>query len=243
MSTFVVVHGGFGGAWEWTPVARRLRTRGHDVFTPTLTGMGERAHLARPEVGLSTHIEDLVAAIEMEDLHDVFLCAHSYGGVPVTGAADRVPERIRLLIYIDALVPRDGQSALDLLPEWFAPEARATADERGLVPMPAILEPPGGRVDEQERIRYIERLRPQPLGSFVEPIRLSGAIDHLPGAFVRCTRAALPGDPIGAVAERASARGWAYRELAAPHDPQLLNPQDTVHVLHELASSTPQATT
>lgn len=242
MSTFVVVHGGFGGAWEWTPVARQLRARGHDVFTPTLTGMGERAHLAGPYVGLGTHIEDVVAAIEMEDLHEVFLCAHSYGGVPATGAADRVPARIRLLIYIDALVPRDGQSALDLLPEWFGPEARATADERGLVPMPGMLEPPRGWVDEEERIRYIGRLRPQPLRSFSEPIRLSGAVDRLPPAFVRCTRAAPPGDPIASVAERARARGWEYRELAAPHDPQLLNPDNTVHVLHELASSMPHTT-
>jgi pimeloyl-ACP methyl ester carboxylesterase len=239
MSTFVVVHGGFGGAWEWTPVAGQLRSYGHDVFTPTLTGMGERAHLAGPHVGPDTHIADVVAAMEMEDLHDVLLCAHSYGGVPVTGAADRVPERIRLLIYIDALVPRDGQSALDLLPQWFAPEARATADERGLVPMPATLEPPGGWVGEDVRNRYIRRLRPQPLSSLSEPIRLSGAVDHLPAAFVRCTRAAPPGDPIAPVAALARARGWTYRELAAPHDPQLLDTDATVRVLHELASTMP----
>jgi pimeloyl-ACP methyl ester carboxylesterase len=243
MSTFVVVHGGFGGAWEWTPVARRLRARGHEVFTPTLTGMGERAHLAAADVGLGTHIEDVVAAIETEDLDDVVLCAHSYGGVPVTGAADHLPERIRLLIYIDALVPRHGQSALDLLPEWFGAEARATADERGRVPMPAVLEPPRGWVDEEERIRYIQRLRPQPLGSFTEPVRLSGGVDRLPTAFVRCTRASLPGDPIAAIAERARAHGWVYRELAVPHDPQLLDPDGTAHLLHELAASTPRTST
>src|SRR3954466_725867 len=125
MSTFVVVHGGFGGGWEWTPVARRLRARGHHVVTPTLTGMGERAHLAGVDVTIDTHVQDIAAVIEMEDLTDVVLCGHSYGGVPVTGAADRVPERLRLLIYIDALVPRDGESALNLLPEWFRAEAPA----------------------------------------------------------------------------------------------------------------------
>jgi pimeloyl-ACP methyl ester carboxylesterase len=242
MSTFVVVHGGFGGAWEWTQVAHRLRAREHEVFTPTLTGMGERAHLATPDVGLGTHIEDVVAAIEMEDLSDVVLCAHSYGGVPVTGAADRVPERIRLLIYIDALVPRDQQSALELLPEWFGAEARATADERQLVPMPELLEPPPGWIDEDQRVRYIRRLRPQPLGSFTEPVRLSGAVDRLPTAFIRCTGAAPPGDPIAASAVRARARGWAYRELAVPHDPQLLAPDDTAQVLHEFAASMPHET-
>jgi pimeloyl-ACP methyl ester carboxylesterase len=240
MSTFVVVHGGFGGAWEWTPVARRLRARGHEVFTPTLTGMGERAHLAAADVGLSTHVEDVVAAVETEDLDDVVLCGHSYGGLPVTGAADRLSKRIGLLIYIDALVPRDGQSALDVLPAWFAAEARATADERGRVPMPAVLAPPRGWIDDAERTRYLRRMRPQPLGSFTEPVRLSGAVDRLPAAFVRCARAAPPGDPIAAIAERARARGWMYRELAAPHDPQLLDPDGTAHVLHELASSIPR---
>jgi pimeloyl-ACP methyl ester carboxylesterase len=237
MSTFVVVHGGFGGAWEWRPVARRLSARGHEVLTPTLTGMGERAHLAAPSVGVETHVRDIVAVLEMEDLRDVVLCAHSYGGVPVTAAADRVPERIRLLIYIDALVPRDRESALDLLPAWFATEVHATSDSRGLVPMPAVLEPSEGWIDEEQRSRYIQRLRPQPLGSFTDPIRLCGAVDELRTAFVRCTRAAPPGDPVAAVAARARARGWAYRELAAPHDPQLLDPDGTVELLHELATS------
>lgn len=237
MSTFVLVHGGFGGAWEWTPVARGLRARGHDVFTPTLTGMGDRAHLGSADVGLGTHIDDIVAAVLTEDLHEIILCAHSYGGVPVTGAANRLADRIRLLVYVDALVPRHGESALDLLPEWFATEARATADKRGQVPMPAVLEPPRGWIPEEARLRYIQRLGPQPLGSFTEPIQLSGAIDRLPIAFVRCTRDAPPGDPIAAMAERARTCGWAYRELAAPHDPQIIDPEGTAEVLHELASS------
>ena len=101
----MIVHGGWGGGWEWAAVARVLRTRGHDVFTPTLTGMGERAHLGRPGIGLATHVEDVVAVLELEDLHDVVLCGHSYGGMPVSGAADLAAERIRLVVYIDALVP------------------------------------------------------------------------------------------------------------------------------------------
>jgi hypothetical protein len=109
--------------------------------------------------------------------------------------------------------------------------------------MPAVLEPPRGWVDEEERIRYIQRLRPQPLGSFTEPVRLSGGVDRLPTAFVRCTRASLPGDPIAAIAERARAHGWVYRELAVPHDPQLLDPDGTAHLLHELAASTPRTST
>jgi pimeloyl-ACP methyl ester carboxylesterase len=207
------------------------------LFTPTLTGMGERAHLAAPGLGVSTHVEDMVAVLVMEDLREVVLCAHSYGGMPVTVAADRVPERVRLLIYLDALVPEDGQSAFDLLPQWFAVEARATADGRECVPMPAFLAPPEGWIDEVERSRYLRRLRPQPLGSFAEPVRLSGAGAHVRRAFVRCTHAAPPDDPIAAVAARARASGWAYRELAAPHDPQLVDPDGTARVLDELACS------
>ena len=237
MATFVVVHGGFGGSWEWTPVAALLRAHGNETFTPTLTGMGERAHLAAPDVGLSTHVKDLVGVLEMEDLRHVALCAHSYGGIPVTAAADRVPERVGLIIYIDALVPRDGQSAFDLLPPWFATEARATADERGLVPMPAVLEPPEGSIEELERSRYLRRLRPQPLASFEEPVQLSGAGDRLPRAFIRCTHAAPPGDPIAPMATLARTRGWTYRELAAPHDPQLLDPVGTADALNEIASA------
>lgn len=107
MATFVIVHGGFGGGWEWTPVAQLLRERGHEVFTPTLTGMGERAHLG-PQVRLITHVEDIVAVLEFEDLDRVVLCGASYGGMAVTGAAGRAPDRIALLVYMDALVPRNG---------------------------------------------------------------------------------------------------------------------------------------
>jgi pimeloyl-ACP methyl ester carboxylesterase len=237
VSTFVIVHGGFGGAWEWTAVAALLRANGHAVFTPTLTGMGERAHLAAPDVDVSTHVEDVLGVLVMEDLSDVVLCAHSYGGMPVTIAADRVPERIGLVVYIDALVPEDGESAFDLLPDWFTAEAEATADERGRVPMPAALVPPEGSTGDIARRRYAERLRPQPLGSFAERVRLTGAVARLPRAFIRCTGSPPPGDPIAAMAARARDRGWRYRELALPHDPQMLDPDATAWAVEELALS------
>ncbi|CAN5484526.1 alpha/beta hydrolase [soil metagenome] len=243
IATFVIVHGGWGGGCEWTAVAQALRDRGHQVFTPTLTGMGERAHLGRPEVGVATHVEDVVAVLELEDLHDVVLCGHSYGGMPVTGAADRVAERIRLVIYLDALVPCDGQSAFDLLPEQFYDVAQASAREHGegwRVPIPIALLPPEGWIAEEERFRYVSRLRDQPLATFAEPVRLTGALDGLPRAFVRCTGADLGGnlggDPIGPVAARAQAEGWLYRELVATHYPQLTAPTRTAAVLHELAA-------
>lgn len=236
MPTFVIVHGGFGGGWEWTAVARALRERGHEVFTPTLTGMGERAHLG-PLVGMSTHVEDVVAVLEFEDLRGVVLCGASYGGMAVTGAADRVPDRIGLLIYVDALVPGDGQSGLDLLPEGFGDSVRAATDERGhgWAAVPAAILPHEGLIPETERARYVARLHDQPVATFTEPVRLTGAVDSLPRAFVRCTGGELEGDPIAPFAARARAEGWPYRKLAAPHDPHLFDPAATAAVLHELA--------
>ncbi len=240
MATMVIVHGGFGGGWEWTPVAEALRARGHVVFTPTLTGMGERCHLG-PDVGLATHVEDIVAVLEFEDLHDLALCGASYGGMVVTGTADRVADRVGLVVYIDALVPCNGQSALDLLPEDFGDTVRAAIDDqgRGWVSIPDALLPPEGLIPEEDRARYVARLRDQPAATFTEPIHLSAAIDRLPRAFVRCTAGEIDGghDPIEPMAARARSEGWLYRELSAPHDPHLFDPEGTAAVLDELSAA------
>lgn len=246
VATIVIVHGGFGGGWEWTSVAERLRARGHRVFTPTLTGMGERSHLGRDEVvRLATHVQDVVAVLEYEDLHEVVLCAASYGGVPVTGAADAAPGRIGQVVYIDALVPVDGQSALDLLPEAFADMVGDGVAEHGdgwRMPIPpalllALL--PIGSLPEEQRARYVARVCAQPAMTFAEPIRLTGAIDDMRRVFIRCTAGEhsdeLGGDPIEACASLARAEGWAYLELSSPHDPQVFEPAAIAALLDELA--------
>lgn len=239
-ATFVIVHGGFGGGWEWTDVAGILRRMGHEVFTPTLTGMGERFHLGH-EVGLSTHVQDIVAVLEHEDLWNVVLCAASYGGMAVTGAADRLPERVALLVYVDALVPRSGQSGLDLLPHTFGQLVRQSTNAlgHGLVDVPEGVLPPEGMIPEEKRAHYIARLRPQPVATFTEPLSLTGAIDSIRRAFVRCTPSEfeMGSDPIAPMAARARAEGWPYRELAAPHDPHLFDPAGTAAVLNELAKT------
>ncbi|HEX5367940.1 MAG TPA: alpha/beta fold hydrolase, partial [Dehalococcoidia bacterium] len=114
MTTFVFVHGAWGGSWGWTNFARLMRAAGHEVFTPSLTGQGERTHLGGPNVNLTTHILDVENAIKYEGLTGIALVGHSYGGMVVTGVADRVPEVIRQLIYIDAFLPQDGESCFDL---------------------------------------------------------------------------------------------------------------------------------
>ncbi len=239
MATFVIVHGAFGGGWEWTPVAELLRQSRQTVFTPTLTGMGERSHLG-PAVGMSTHVQDIVATIEFEDLSDVVLCGASYGGMAVTGAADRIPTRVAQIIYIDALVPLDGQSGADLLPAEFAEAVRNTGDAQGhgWVSIPPMILPPEGMIAESLHRGYVARLRPQPAASFTEPLALSGEADRLPRAFVRCTQRTfeIDSDPIESIAERARTNGWPYRELDAPHDPHLFDPVATAAVLLELAT-------
>src|SRR3954471_14095169 len=114
MATFVVAHGAWSSGWAWKKLRPLLRAAGHEVFTPSFTGLGERSHLATPEVGLETHIQDVVNVLFYEDLTNVILLGHSYGGMVATGAADRMPERIRKVVYLDAFVPRDGQSLNDL---------------------------------------------------------------------------------------------------------------------------------
>lgn len=246
MSVFVVVHGAWGGGWEWLPVARLLRQRGHDVFTPTLTGMGERSHLGRHErVGLATHVEDVVAVLEFENLRDVVLCGASYGGMPVTGAADRAADRIGLVVYVDALVPRAGESALDLLPEAFGEKVRKGVAEHGQhwrMPIPADLLLallPADALPDQVRAGYVARLRDHPAASFMEPVQLTDGIARVRRAFIRCTTGdfaeELGGDPIEACAVRARAEGWPYRELSAPHDPQVFNPLGVATLLEEMA--------
>ena len=125
MATFVLVHGGWAGGWQWREVASLLRAAGHEVFTPTLTGLGERVHLASPDVGLDTHIQDILMVLAYEELRDVILVGYSYSGMVITGVAERAPERLAHLVYLDAYVPRDGESLLDML----GPDAAAFIEQ------------------------------------------------------------------------------------------------------------------
>ena len=167
--------------------------------------------------------------------------------MPATGACrspglqSAASERISLLIYIDALVPMNGQSSLDLLPESFGALVRAAADEdgHGWIAIPDGVLPPDDPTVDDSVGRYIARLRDQPVASFTEPIRLRNAADRVPRAFIRCTGYELDagGDPIEPMAARARAEGWPYRELNAPHDPHLFDPTATALLLDDLAAA------
>jgi pimeloyl-ACP methyl ester carboxylesterase len=168
MATFVLVHGAWAGADCYGPVAKRLREAGYTVFTPTLTGLGERAHLASPAITLSTHVRDVAGMLEYKDLHDVVLAGHSYGGMVITGAAALCAERIRTLFYFDAFLPKDGESLWDIVDESTrALYIKAQRESPGLI-APIFRPRPGARP------LPVRQLGPQPLLTFLEPVRLSG---------------------------------------------------------------------
>ncbi|MEU5991477.1 alpha/beta fold hydrolase [Spirillospora sp. NPDC047418] len=228
MTTYVLVHGAWHGGWCWRDVAARLREAGHDVHTPTLTGLGERAHLAGPEIGLRTHADDLLGRLEYEDLRDVVLVAHSYGGLVAREAADRMPERVARITMVDAWAGRDGESLDDLAPAFFRDwVASVTAD--GLVP-PGPAAAVG--VTEPDQVAWLEpRLTPHPRRTFSDPARLSGAVDAIPCRAVLCT----PGGPMP-FARIADDHGWPPTILDAGHDAMVTAPHALADVLLKDAS-------
>ncbi|TMV06587.1 alpha/beta hydrolase [Ruegeria sediminis] len=170
MATFGLVHGAWQGGWCWKRVASLLRQAGHDVFTPTMTGLGERAHLFDTGIDLDTHIQDILGVIQYEELSDVVLCGHSYGGMVITGVADKASERIRSLIYLDALVPADGQSVLDVLPAEIASDLHDTAKDGRVPPGPAA----AFSVNDRDQTWVDRRNVDQPFKTFQQPIHLEG---------------------------------------------------------------------
>ncbi len=235
MATYVIVHGAWGGGWAWRrSVGALLREAGHEVFTPTLTGLGERAHLASPEIGLDTHIADLLGVLECEDLRDVILVGHSYGGMVITGAAERASARLSQLVYVDAMVPEDGQSLADLIGPGAAERltAQAQAEGEGWRLPPGPMAP-----DTPPAIRALAESRrfPQPLRTFTEPVHLGdGAASALPRTYVLCTA------PAGDVFARIAARlrdtpGWRIEEFPTGHNIQYTMPRELADLLLALA--------
>jgi len=233
----VLVHGAWAGAWCWKRVLAPLRSAGHEVHAVTLTGVGERAHLLSREVSLATHIDDVLGLVEAEELADVVLVGHSYGGVVVTGAADallaRGPGRLRQLVYVDAVVARPGESwSSTHTPETIAARARAAQESSGGLAMPPP--DPAAFGLEGEDARWVRRRQtPHPFRTYQEPLRFDAArVAALPRCFIDCKAPALA--TIAAARERVRAEpGWRVVELATGHDPMVSLPERFVAVLLE----------
>lgn len=235
MATFVIVHGAWSGGWSWIKVRRLLEAQGHEVFTPTLTGLGERAHLAGPDVDLETHVRDVLGVLEFEGLRDVVLVGHSYGGMVVTGVADRAAERLRCVIYLDAMVPKDGQALLDLV----APADReqrlaaAAASEGGWRLPP---NPPAADVSEADLAWTTPRRLPQPLRTFAQPLRLEADLGNLPRHYIYCLKSG-PGDVFRQFYDRAGSEpGWTRHTIDTSHAPNITAPEVITPLLLQLAA-------
>jgi pimeloyl-ACP methyl ester carboxylesterase len=232
MATFVVVHGAWGGAWSWNRfVVPLLRKAGHDVYPVTLTGLGERSHLATPDVDLETHIQDVVNVLFYEDLRDVILVGHSYGGNVITGVADRAPERLRQLVYLDAATPTDGQAPGDSFP--------GRREELERLAREGSTNPPGPPPPDQPA-EITEWARPRrvghPVKTLLQPLKLTRGETTLPRAYVYCTVGKEPGSYQAQRAERVKDDPrWTYVELDTGHNLHYTAPEETVRILDELA--------
>jgi pimeloyl-ACP methyl ester carboxylesterase len=244
MATIVLIPGGWAGGWIWRKVTPLLRAGGHDVHTPTLTGLGERVHLAHPGIDLDTHVTDVVNVLEFEDLRAVTLVGWSYGGMVITGVAHRVPERLAQLVYLDAVVPRDGQSEYDADPDVQARHAAERGAKAAGTPgfQPVPVDYIKARVlDETDRAWLLAKMTPHPIATFAQPLRLRNpAAEALPRAFVFCTEGKEPGfQTIQTAAQIRAAPSWRYRELSANHLAPVTAPQATAEVLLDLVSAQP----
>jgi pimeloyl-ACP methyl ester carboxylesterase len=221
-ATFVLVHGAWHGAWCWRPVQRLLEAAGATVLTPTLTGLGDRAHLLTADTGLDTHVTDVVSAIETEDLRDVVLVGHSYAGLVVSGAAARIPDRVGRLVILDGFLPEAGESGIDLLPERAAGHYLDSARRNGgLVIDPRPLQNLG--VTDQRIIEELSpRLTAHPAKTYTDAA--AHGLSDLPftGDYLLCSGWATP---FARFAQRADAAGWQVTELDADHEVMVTNPQ------------------
>jgi pimeloyl-ACP methyl ester carboxylesterase len=229
--TFLVAHGAWQAGWAWKKMHPLINATGHRLITPTYTGLGEREHLASPSNDLETHIQDVLAVIKYEDLRDVMLIGHSYGGIVATGVADRARDRIAQLIYLDAFVLRDGQAPVDLNPAMRQHmQESAKAGDGWRVP-PNPIPPDTSEVDAKW---IAERRLPQSIKCFETPLRLQNGGITLRRNYIYCTRIA-PGDPFGPFAERAkSESGWRYYEIDASHSPHITAPEALAALLQTI---------
>jgi len=236
VATYVLVHGGGHGGWCYQSVARILRTSGHEVYAPTLTGLGERSHLLDHNVDLQRHVEDVAAVLHYEDLREVILVGHSYGGMVITGVADRAPERVGRLVFLDAATPVNGQSLHDVagpVIEAVRPFGEVV-DGMELVLLPA---PDAGLLygvtDPSDLAWMAERLTPHPWQCFTQPLELANeaALWAIPQYHIVCTSTLATRDPALMARARAEGRLW---DIDTGHDLMITEPEKVAEALLEV---------
>jgi pimeloyl-ACP methyl ester carboxylesterase len=237
VSTYVLVHGGHHGGWCYQKVARLLRAAGHEVYAPTLTGVGERRHLLSPAVGLNVHIADVVNLLTFEDLHDVILVGHSYGGMVITGVADRAADRIKELVYLDAAHPRNGESLADVAVQIMAicKDWVRTIDGVELVTWPETLEPGFFGATDPADIAWMKpRLHLHPWKCYTEKLVLENeaAVRAIPRTDINCSARVREYDERRKVELAQATRAW---EIDTGHDVMVTEPEKLTQMLVRLA--------
>jgi pimeloyl-ACP methyl ester carboxylesterase len=229
LEKFVLVHGAWHGGWCWAKVARLLRDAGHEVYTPTLTGLGERAHLARPETDLELHIQDVVAMLEAEELRQVTLVGHSYAGFVITGVAARAAARIGHLVYLDAFVPEAGKCLLDYVGDRAAAMREAARTHGEGWKLPPFTPERFGVTSQRDTEWLAKHLVPQPIRTFEQPLAAAGG-ERLKRTYVYCSKPAM--GAFDQFAERLREdRKWTFHELKTGHDAMVTTPGDVAKIL------------
>lgn len=234
--TFVLVHGAFHGGWCWRDVATDLRSRGHLVFTPTLTGAGERSHLISTAITLDLWVQDILNVIRYERLQDVVLVGHSFGGLTAAGVADKAKSALRHVVYLDALLVEPGQSAFDARPAADVERAvKLAQDSSGGVSVPAPPLAAFGLKDARLVAEATPLLTPHPLSSYRSRLELASPLGNgVPSTYIVCS------DPVFAPLEPsrqiARARGWRFREIPTNHEAMLTMPRELARMLEDAAA-------
>jgi len=230
--TYVLVHGAWHGGWCWARVAERLVDAGHRVFTPTQTGLGERKHLLNPAITPETFVDDIANVLEAEELNDVILVGHSFGGHSVCGVADRMPQRIRHLVFLDASLPESGKSAFDqTLPDLREARIKAALEFNGGLSMPSPSAAVFGVTDPDDAAWVERRMTPHPLATYNLLAVLKNPIGNgVPATYIRCVAPAFANTASGAEYAR-SRSDWRYLEIATGHDAMVTAPAELTEML------------
>ncbi|MFI5554401.1 alpha/beta fold hydrolase [Streptomyces sp. NPDC051738] len=225
MTNFVLVAGAWLGAWAWDEVTAELRAAGHDVHPLTLSGLAEKQGVP---AGQQTHVQDIVTEVERLDLRDVVLVGHSYAGVPVGQAAERMGDRLTRVVFVDAIVPVDGESSLS---GWPSDEVREAIAATGFWPPLTAEDCAGQGLTDEQIALFVNGSTPHPGPTATEPAVLTGDLGKLPGTYIKCL---LDGDePWGAAAELLKGDRWNLVNMDTGHWPMFSQPRELAQILHE----------
>lgn len=235
-NSYVLVHGGYHGGWCWSRVTPFLHQSGHRVFAPTITGVGERSHLLSSSLRLDTAITDITQVIEAEELTDIILVGHSIGGLYIAGVADRIPKRIRRLVFLDSVLVKNGQTLLSFLPPERQEVLRAAVAKAGGIAAPKPTSAKLFGLDQVNDIQWVERrMTDHPWSTWTDPLTLNNPFGAgLPKTYIKCTKPEFPLVAAAKVELRNNPDGWDIASLETGHEAMVTAPAELAQLLISL---------